>query len=125
MLYFLSFLCSHQDAPKDNDEERGGSRRGTHLADTALIPQLLQLIVENSYLLPNNPDVLRLQSQPEKMHPISKIRPGVFRVSGNRLKKEAYQTMLSKYSSPRGGNQQRNSIGHFNKNGCFFSAKTN
>lgn len=80
-------------------------------------PQLLQLIVENSYLLPNNPDILRLQSQPDKVHPIPKMRLGV---SGNRLKTEAYRKTLSKYSSPRGGNQQRNSIEHINKNGCFF-----
>lgn len=85
-------------------------------------PQLLQLIVENSYLLPNNPDVLRLQSQPDKVHPIPKMRLGV---SGNRLKTEAYRKTQSKYSSPRGGNQQRNSIGHINKNGCFFFVSKN
>lgn len=75
-------------------------------------PQLLQLMVKNSYMLRNNPDVSRLQSQPEKVHPIPKMRLGVFRVYGIRLNTEAYWTMLSRYSTPRGANQHRNSIGH-------------
>lgn len=41
MLYFLSFLCSQQGAPKDNDGERGGSNCGTHLADTALVSTII------------------------------------------------------------------------------------
>lgn len=39
MWYFLSFLYSHQGAPKDNDEERGSS--GTHLFGTVLVSSII------------------------------------------------------------------------------------
>ncbi|XP_062570047.1 uncharacterized protein LOC134232103, partial [Saccostrea cucullata] len=83
-------------------------------------PKLLQLITANSYLLPNNQQLLRLPNNPDKLHPIPKMRLGVFRVSGNRSRTEAYRRTLSTYSSPRGGNPQRNNIGHITKNGCYF-----
>lgn len=59
VLYFLSFLCSLQGAPKDNDGERGGSRWHSSCRHSPSFHNYYsQLIVENSYLLPNNPDVL-------------------------------------------------------------------
>lgn len=39
MWYFLSFLYSHQGAPKDNDEGRGAS--GTHLFGTVLVSSII------------------------------------------------------------------------------------
>ena len=86
-------------------------------------PQLLQLVSETSYILPNKQKLLHLPNDPEKIHPIPKMRLGVFRVSGNRSRVDDYQMTLSRYSFPRGENQLKNNIGHITKNGCDFVTK--
>lgn len=110
MWYFLSFLYSHQGAPKDNDEERGSS--GTHLFGTVLVSSIITADGGEQLYVTEQPRCLTITKPAGKVHPIPKMRLGVFRVYGIRLNTEAYRTMLSRYSTPRGANQQRNSIGH-------------
>ena len=83
-------------------------------------PQLLHMICENSYLLPDIPHLLTLPENPQKRHPLRKMRLGVFRVSGKPSKIEDYRRKLKPFFSHHGETQLKNSIGHILKNGCHF-----
>ena len=50
-------------------------------------PLLLQMICQQSYLLPNKIDLLVLPTEPNRKHPLRKMRLGVFHVSGKQFEK--------------------------------------
>ena len=83
-------------------------------------PILLDLVCEDSYILPKVKKLLHMLKNPQKEHPLTKMRLGAFRVSGDPFKTEDYQGKLSTYSCHPGETQQRNNIGHFTRNGCYF-----
>lgn len=86
-------------------------------------PRLLQMICEDSYLLPNTPALLTMPNNPSKYHPLRKMRLGAFRVSGNHSKIEAYQMTLKPFYYLHGENRLKNNIGHISENGCHFVVK--
>nr|XP_034336017.1 uncharacterized protein LOC109617665 isoform X1 [Crassostrea gigas] len=86
-------------------------------------PRLLQMICEDSYLLPNTPGLLTMPNNPSKYHPLRKMRLGAFRVSGNHSKIEAYQMTLKPFYYLHGENRLKNNIGHISENGCHFVVK--
>lgn len=86
-------------------------------------PQLLQMVCKQSYILPNIPNLLTLPNEPQRNHPLKKMRLGAFRVSGNPLKVEAYQKTLKPFYCLHGENPLKNNIGHILRNGCHFVIK--
>lgn len=75
-------------------------------------PQLLQMVCKQRYILPNIPNLLTLPNEPQRNHPLKKMRLGAFRVSGNPLKVEAYQKTLKPFYCLHGENPLKNNIGH-------------
>ena len=66
-------------------------------------PQMLQMICQPSFILPNLPNLLYLPNNLDARHPLKKMRLGVFRVSGNRSKTEDYRRKLERFSCHAGG----------------------
>ena len=85
-------------------------------------PQLLHLISGQCYILPKVDKLLQLPGK-QQTHPLTSMKMGVFRVSGNTSRVREYQKTLPKLSSLPGEIQLRNNIGHISKNGCSFVVK--
>ena len=80
---------------------------------------LLQMTCHQPYLLPK-PELCLTLPYKEQIHPLKKMRLGVFKVSGKLyLCKEFSQTLSTSFYH-RGDFPQRNSMGHISKDGCSF-----
>ncbi|KAK3106325.1 hypothetical protein FSP39_017740 [Pinctada imbricata] len=83
-------------------------------------PRILTLIVDQSYIIPRRKDTLIMPTKAGKAHPLDKMYLGCFRLSGDSLKIQRYQEMLSKQSVLPGEIQRKNNIGCISKDGCYF-----
>ena len=82
-------------------------------------PHLLQQISGQCYILPKIEQILHHPTKNIK-HRLTKMRMGVFKLSGNALSVQAYQNKLVPLSCSPGGNPLPNSMGHISKDGCNF-----
>lgn len=85
-------------------------------------PRLLQLISAQSYILPKVEDILYLPRR-NKTHPLTSMRMGAFRISGNSSQVQDFQKMLPASLWRHGDIPPNNSMGHITKNGCVFVVK--
>lgn len=81
--------------------------------------ELLKQICGQSYILPGH-KTLVMPSDRTKVHPIQKLKLGVFLLSGKVSKVNSYQMRLSTSYYNRGDNQQLNNMGRISENGCHF-----
>ena len=84
-------------------------------------PQLLRLISGPSYILPKVKDLLSLPHK--KKHPLTTMKMGVFRLSGNTCRIREFQDGLPKSSMLPGEVAHSNSTGHISRDGCVFVVK--
>lgn len=83
-------------------------------------PKLLTLIVEQFFILPAVTDILIMPTDPQRQHPLRKMRLGCFRLSGKPLQSENYRKTLLKLSSLPGDHQLRSNIGRTSNDCCCF-----
>ena len=83
-------------------------------------PLFLGMIVEDSYNLPQTSKLLYLPQDPDRQHPLRKMRLGAFRLSGMPWHVQAYMDKQQILSLIPGGHLQQNSIGVISKSGCSF-----
>ena len=84
---------------------------------------LLHLISGNSYVLKNTQNILRLPHKPDHRHPLTKMKLGVFRISGKHYNTKIYRESLPISLSIRGDWRQRNNTKYTSKNGLNFHVK--
>ena len=82
-------------------------------------PSLLQLICDKCYLLPHPREILSLHNNPTAVHPLQKMKLGLFRLSGNVSKSKKFQKTQETLSSIPGGNQQKDNIMYILENGLI------
>lgn len=85
---------------------------------------LLQLISGPCFSLPRPQIILHLPHKPDRLHPLKKMRLGVFRLSGDRSKAKAFLQQQSILSWNRGVNQQRNNTMATSSDGFLFVGTT-
>ncbi|KAK3100452.1 hypothetical protein FSP39_020111 [Pinctada imbricata] len=83
-------------------------------------PLLLNMISEQSYILPRSSKTLLMPTNMSRQHPLKKMYLGCFRLSGNCWRAKEYRMKLSTQLPAHGANQPESSIGHISKNGCHF-----
>ena len=81
---------------------------------------LTRLISGACYKLPTPRRCLQLPHNPEKLHPMTKMKLGVFRLSGNHLRVREHQQKLLTSSCRNGVNQLKNSTNHILTDGFLF-----
>ncbi|XP_053374034.1 uncharacterized protein LOC128546760 [Mercenaria mercenaria] len=81
---------------------------------------LTKLICGQCFLLPNPQNILYLPHKPDRIHPLKKMRLGVFRLSGNRSKAREYQQKQSTSYYSHGVIPPKHSTTHILKNGLHF-----
>ena len=85
---------------------------------------LLQLISGNCYQLPSPQKILQLPHKPTLKHPLTKMKLGVFRVSGTRSKPEEFRKKpLTSLCTPGKNPQKSNTIVTLNNGGLFAKDK--
>lgn len=84
--------------------------------------QLLSLVAATPYLLPPK-NLLQLPTRPFQTHPLTKLRMGVFMLSGHASEVSKFQRTLSILSKHPGEIPQNNNIGVISNNGCYFVVK--
>lgn len=84
-------------------------------------PTLIHLIAEPCLLLPDPQKILSLSHQPNKTHPLRKMRLAYFPISGKRSKVKEFQKTLKLSSLTLGDHQQENSTEHILNNGFIFA----
>lgn len=82
-------------------------------------PSLLHLICGESFQIRRTNSSLYLPHKPGKIHPIQKMRLGVFPISGQPSSVEEYQNKPVKSSCAPGETRQRNNITHTFRSGCY------
>ena len=82
-------------------------------------PLLLKMICQTSHVLPPPNQILHMGKETNK-HPLSKMRLGVFRVSGNSSSCQEYRKQLPPFLSHLGETLLKNSIGRISKSGVSF-----
>lgn len=123
MLYILPFQRDRNSTSKDYQRQGRGNFNCPILPTQHWFPRLLQMICEDSYLLPNTPGLLTMPNNPSKYHPLRKMQLGAFRVLVNHSKIEAYQMTLKPFYYLHGENRLKNNLGHISENGCHFVVK--
>lgn len=83
-------------------------------------PSLLQLLVGHPVQLPKTQDILYLPNQPEKKHPLGKLKLGVFPLSGKFWKANKFRQSLSSSYYSRGEVPPKTSMKLTSKNGLNF-----
>lgn len=83
-------------------------------------PSLLQLLVGHPVQLPKTQDILYLPNQPEKKHPLGKLKLGVFPLSGKFWKVNKFRQSLSSSYYSRGEVPPKTSMKLTSKNGLNF-----
>ena len=76
-----------------------------------------------STAVPSTQAGMCLSSPHKKIHPLKKMRLGIFKVSGNPLLVEACRENLQISSSLLGEIQPKNNIGRISRNGCYVVSK--
>ena len=82
-------------------------------------PLLLKMICRQSYILPQTSEIL-YQRRSSNKHRLTKMRLGVFRISGNNLSCQVYQKTLPVSSFQPGGKLHKNNMGRILKDGVSF-----
>ncbi|XP_045206274.2 uncharacterized protein LOC123558461 [Mercenaria mercenaria] len=83
-------------------------------------PNLLRIIMDQPIRLPNPQRILFLPHKPDRIHPLKKLKLGVFHVSGRSFAEEVSQKWrANSYSNP-GGTVPKGSMTHISKNGLNF-----
>ena len=125
MLHF----CSFQYNGSSIEETARGSRRDSgdlpFVGHLALVPLLLGMIVEDSYILPQTSKLLNLPQDPDRQHPLRKMRLGAFCLSGKPWRVQAYMDKQQIVSLIPGGHLQQSSIGVISKMAAVFKYKKN
>lgn len=85
-------------------------------------PTLLTMICQQPYLLPK-PELCLTLPYKKTLHPLKKMRLGIFKVSGVLSLIKEYQGKLQTSSCLHGENQPKNSIGRMLESGCHFVSK--
>ena len=93
MLHFLSFQSDRIGASKDFHGRNGSHCNCTNLADTTLVPAATADGLQTKLHITKHTEFTN-SNEPQRNHPLKKMRLGAFRVSGNPLKVEAYQKTL-------------------------------
>ena len=83
-------------------------------------PSLLHMISGPCFLLPKPQDILMLHHKPERRHPLTKMRLGVFRLSGKPLNARMYREQLRTSSSSPGAIQLNDNITATFSSGSYF-----
>lgn len=82
--------------------------------------KMLKLLVADPIILPPTQQILSFPMEPEKTHPLKKMRLCACRLSGKLSNNVEYHKNLPKSSSLHGDPQPNNNIGCISKNGCVF-----
>lgn len=82
--------------------------------------KMLKLLVADPIILPPTQQILPFPMEPEKTHPLKKMRLCACRLSGKLSNNVEYHKNLPKSSSLHGDPQPNNNIGCISKNGCVF-----
>ena len=83
-------------------------------------PTLLNMICHQPYLLPKPEFCLNLPKNSQKRHPLTKMRLGVFKISGISSLVKEFQKTLQTLSYHHGGRLPKNNIGRMYADGCHF-----
>ena len=83
-------------------------------------PRLLSLVCAQSFILPPVSEILFLQGQKNVLHPLQKMTLGVFRISGNVCKVQAFQKTLPQSFCHPGEAIRKNNMGRILRNGVSF-----
>ena len=83
-------------------------------------PSLLHMINGPCFLLPKPQEILHLPQKPTHRHPLTKMKLGVFRLSGNPLTASKYRKRLRKSSLSPGGSQLKSSTTATLNSGFYF-----
>ena len=83
-------------------------------------PQLAHLIVDFPIRLPPTSKILYQPNNPERTHPLQKLKLGAFRVSGKFCKAEEFRESLPTSSFKHGDNLQRNNMNVTLESGSSF-----
>ena len=83
-------------------------------------PQLAQLLVDFPIKLPPAQKILYQPNNPDRVHPLQKLRLGVFRLSGKFYKTEEFRANLPNSSYKHGDNLLKNSMSATSINGSSF-----
>ena len=84
---------------------------------------LLHMVSGPCFLLPKPQNILYLPHKPERKHPLTKMRLGVFQLSGKPWNVERYREKLRKSLSTPGETLLRNNITVTSNSGFFFVDK--
>ncbi|MES9881024.1 MAG: reverse transcriptase domain-containing protein [Sedimenticola sp.] len=84
---------------------------------------LLHHICGPAFLLPRAQTILTLPHKPGIQHPLTKLRLGVFPISGRHCEVRAYQEKLPILSSDPGGPERRDNTIRTLNNGCVFAVQ--
>ena len=83
-------------------------------------PSLLHMISGPCFLLPKPQNILILHHKPEHQHPLTRMRLGVFRLSGKLLAAKEYREQLRKSSSNPGETPLKSSTTVTSNSGSYF-----
>ena len=83
-------------------------------------PSLLHMISGPCFLLPKPQNILILYHKPEHQHPLTRMRLGVFRLSGKPLAAKEYREQLRKSSSNPGETPLKSSTTVTSNSGSYF-----
>ena len=116
---FPPFSCIGSVLQKIEQDEAEGVLVAPLFSTQAWFPKLLQMVVDQAYLLPKVETILTLPSE-NVHHPLRKMVLGVFRISGRKSVAAAYQRTMPMLSSIPGDHLPANSMGRISRNGCHF-----